>query len=462
MKRELDPFESKLKEKLQGKASFPEDILWKRLNDELLRSDQQLASKNRYWILGAALLVLISLGTGYFIGVRQETSRHIAGNSVHSGRKRTLSQNSVLPSNQGLQKVALPQVESVSIVESKQLNGNSFVHENDVNRTLSTVQNQDLLSTNIRTQLNQGDINAALPKELVINQNLTQSSVETQPQINHLEDDFTLVKLALRNTPLLLTSKVALATGSPYKKHFPKLLSASLGFEPTSINRVQTDRTYGTGTTYASNEKGLTTTNVKLGFQAQLGRHLELGVGCGTSNYSTQQTVQDQSVSVNQLEHQLNFESSISSFDIHEDDLHDDPEDQEDHELNFIDSTKFHLNYTLVNSIKSLQVPVTAAYVFQLNNLKFSIKSGFIYNRITNADQVLNIVGFNSIRNDVQAQLVSNCFYHLIQIGAEYPISKHVSLMLAPKYTYALKSISRSNILRPNALGLECALKFYF
>ena len=45
MKRELDPFESKLKEKLQGKATFPEDILWKRLNDELLRTDQHVAPK---------------------------------------------------------------------------------------------------------------------------------------------------------------------------------------------------------------------------------------------------------------------------------------------------------------------------------------------------------------------------------------------------------------------------------
>ena len=89
MKRELDPFESKLKEKLQGKATFPEDILWKRLNDELLRSDQNVAPKNRYWILGAALLVFISLGTGYYIGVRQEASRQITANSIHSGTKLT-------------------------------------------------------------------------------------------------------------------------------------------------------------------------------------------------------------------------------------------------------------------------------------------------------------------------------------------------------------------------------------
>jgi len=460
MKRELDPFESKLKEKLQGKASFPEDILWKRLNDELLRSDQQVASKNRYWILGAALLVLMSLGTGYFIGVRQETSRHIAGNSVHSGRKRTLSQNSVLPSNQGLQKVALPQFESVSIVESKQLNGNSFVYENDVNRTLSTVQNQDLLSTNIRTQLNQGDINAALPKELVINQSLIQSSVE--PQKNHQEDEFTLVKLALRNTPLLLTSKAALAIGSPYKKHFPMLLSASLGFEPTSINRVQTDRTYGTGTTYASNEKGLTTTNVKLGFQAQLGRHLELGIGLGTSAYLTQQTLQNQVVEIDPLAVNLNFESSISSFQIHEDHLQDDPDDQEENELNFQDSTSFHLNYQISNSIKSIQVPMTAGVMFQVNKCKLTLKTGLIYNHITQANQVLNINGFNAIRNNVASQLVSNSYFHLIQLGAEYPVSKHFSVLVAPKYSYALKSISKSTVLRPNALGLECALKFYF
>jgi len=460
MKRELDPFESKLKEKLQGKASFPEDILWKRLNDELLRSDQQVASKNRYWILGAALLVLMSLGTGYFLGVRQEASKHIADNSVRSGRKRTLSQNSVLPSNQGIQKAALPQVETLSILESKQLSGNTHLHDNHVNRTFSTVQNQDRLSTIIRTQLNPEDISAALPKELVINQSLIQSSVE--PQKNHQEDEFTLVKLALRNTPLLLTSKAALAIGSPYKKHFPMLLSASLGFEPTSINRVQTDRTYGTGTTYASNEKGLTTTNVKLGFQAQLGRHLELGIGLGTSAYLTQQTLQNQVVEIDPLAVNLNFESSISSFQIHEDHLQDDPDDQEENELNFQDSTSFHLNYQISNSIKSIQVPMTAGVMFQVNKCKLTLKTGLIYNHITQANQVLNINGFNAIRNNVASQLVSNSYFHLIQLGAEYPVSKHFSVLVAPKYSYALKSISKSTVLRPNVLGFECALKFYF
>lgn len=462
MKRELDPFESKLKEKLQGKASFPEDILWKRLNDELLRSDKQVASKNRSWILGSALLVFISLGTGYFIGVRQETSRHIATNSVHSGTKHTVGKNSVLPSNQGIQKAALPQVETLSIIEAKQLNGNTLVHDNDLNRTFSTVQNQDILSTIIRTQLNPEDISAAFPKELVIDQSLTQLSKETQPQMNHLEDEFTLVKLALRNTPLLLTSKAALATGSPYKKYFPMLLSASLGFEPTSINRVQTDRTYGTGTTYASNEKGLTTMNVRFGFQAQLGRHLELGIGLGTSAYLTQQTLQNQVVEIDPLAENLNFESSISSFQIHENHLQDDPEDQEENELNFQDSTSFHLNYQISNSIKSIQVPITAGFVFNWNNWKLTMKTGLIYNHITQANQVLNINGFKAIRNDVASQLVSNSYFHLIQLGAEYPVSEHFTILLAPKYSYALKSISKSTVLRPNALGLECALKFYF
>jgi hypothetical protein len=291
---------------------------------------------------------------------------------------------------------------------------------------------------------------------------LTQLSEETQPQMNHLEDEFTLVKLALRNTPLLLTSKAALATGSPYKKYFPMLLSASLGFEPTSINRVQTDRTYGTGTTYASNEKGLTTMNVRFGFQAQLGRHLELGIGLGTSAYLTQQTLQNQVVEIDPLAENLNFESSISSFQIHENHLQDDPEDQEENELNFQDSTSFHLNYQISNSIKSIQVPITAGFVFNWNNWKLTMKTGLIYNHITQANQVLNINGFKAIRNDVASQLVSNSYFHLIQLGAEYPVSEHFTILLAPKYSYALKSISKSTVLRPNALGLECALKFYF
>jgi hypothetical protein len=239
-------------------------------------------------------------------------------------------------------------------------------------------------------------------------------------------------------------------------------LSASLGFEPTSINRVQTDRTYGTGTTYASNEKGLTTTNVKLGFQAQFGRHLELGIGLGTSAYLTQQSLQHQIVEIDPLANQLNFESSISSFQIHENHLFDDPEDQEENELNFEDSTFLHLNYQISNTIKSIQVPLTAGFVFNWNNWKFTMKTGLIYNHITQANQILNINGFKAIRSNVSTQLVSNSYFHLIQLGAEYPVSKNFSVFVAPKYSYAIKSISKSTVLRPNALGLECALKFYF
>lgn len=462
MKRELDPFESKLKEKLQGKATFPEDILWKRLNDELLRSDQHVAPKNRYWILGAALLVFISLGTGYYIGVRQEASRQITANSIHSGTKLTSQKNTAYASRNVRTNGSLTSVEETRFPVAKPINKTRSVHEIDVNGSFSTVKNQDPLSTFDRTQFHSAEINATLPNELVANQRLTHPSLEQGEKNSHLEDAFELEKLAHRNAPRLLSSTTALAEGSPHKKHFPVFLSASLGFEPTSFNRVQTDRTYGTGTTYASNEKGMTTTNVKLGFQAQFGRHLELGMGLGTSAYLTQQTLQHQIVEIDPLAHQLNFESSISSFQIHENHLHDDPEDQEENELNFEDSTFLHLNYQISNTIKSTQVPITAGFVFNWNNWKLTMKTGLIYNHITQANQILNINGFKAIRNNVSAQLVSNSYFHLIQLGAEYPVSKHFSVFVAPKYSYAIKSISKSTILRPNALGLECALKFYF
>ena len=462
MKRELDPFESKLKEKLQGKASFPEDILWKRLNDELLRSDQQVAPKNRYWILGAALLVFISLGTGYYIGVRQEASTQITDNTIHSGTKLTSQKNIVYASRNARAKGTLPSVEETRFPDAKPINRTRSVNQIDLNGTLSSVKIQNSLSTFDRTQFNSAEMNTALPKELVDDQRFTPPSIEQAEKNSHLEDAFTLEKLALRNAPRLLSSTAALTEGSPYKKHFPILLSASLGFEPTSINRVQLDRIYGEGTTFASNEKGLTATNVKIGFQAKLGRHLELGIGIGSSALLTQQILQNQVVEIDPLTDNLNFESSISSFQIHEDHIHDDPEDQEENELNFEDSTSFHLNYQISNSIKSIQVPLSAGFVFNWNNWKVSMKTGLIYNHITQANQVLNINGFKAIRNNLASQVVSNSYFHVIQLGAEYPVSTHFSVLLSPKYSYALKSISKSTVLRPNALGLECALKFYF
>lgn len=466
MKRELDPFESKLKEKLQGKAQFPEDILWKRLNDELLRSDQQVASKNRYWIFGAAILLFISLGTGYFIGVRQEASRHLAVNTASSASKLRTRLHSALPSSQSIGIQALQKKGTVNNLQGKQTKTIESLHKNVLNRntSLGHVKEQNQFSTIDIAQANSIENNLTLPSSDAILQTNLKTELPAVPstQQNDESDIFSMEKLTLLKSPLFLSSNTTMAKGSPYKKHFPTFLSASIGFQPTENNRFQTDRIYGSGSKFSGNEKGLSTLNVKVGLQAQLGRHLELGLGFGNYSYMTKQTLRNQIVQIDPFENQLNFESSISSFEIHEDHLHDDPEDQEENELNFEDSTSFHLNYQLSNTIKSIQVPITAGFVFQVNKYTFTLKTGFIFNHITQANQVLNISGFNDIRTNVQSQLVSNSFYQLFQIGAEFPVSTHVSLMLSPSYSHALKSISKSSVLRPNSLGLECALKFYF
>lgn len=466
MKRELDPFESKLKEKLQGKAQFPEDILWKRLNDELLRSDQQVASKNRYWILGAAILLFISLGTGYFIGVRQEASRHLAVNTASSASKLRIRLHSASPSSQSIGIQALQKKGTVNNLQGKQTKTIESLHKNVLNRntSLGHVKEQNQFSTIDIAQANSIENNLTLPSSDAILQTNLKTELPAVPstQQNDESDIFSMEKLTLLKSPLFLSSNTTMAKGSPYKKHFPTFLSASIGFQPTENNRFQTDRIYGSGSKFSGNEKGLSTLNVKVGLQAQLGRHLELGLGFGNYSYMTKQTLRNQIVQIDPFENQLNFESSISSFEIHEDHLHDDPEDQEENELNFEDSTSFHLNYQLSNTIKSIQVPITAGFVFQVNKYTFTLKTGFIFNHITQANQVLNISGFNDIRTNVQSQLVSNSFYQLFQIGAEFPVSTHVSLMLSPSYSHALKSISKSSVLRPNSLGLECALKFYF
>lgn len=466
MKRELDPFESKLKEKLQGKAQFPEDILWKRLNDELLRSDQQVASKNRYWIFGAAILLFISLGTGYFIGVRQEASRHLAVNTASSASKLRIRLHSASPSSQSIGIQALQKKGTVNNLQGKQTKTIESLHKNVLNRntSLGHVKEQNQFSTIDIAQANSIENNLTLPSSDAILQTNLKTELPAVPstQQNDESDIFSMEKLILLKSPLFLSSNTTMAKGSPYKKHFPTFLSASIGFQPTENNRFQTDRIYGSGSKFSGNEKGLSTLNVKVGLQAQLGRHLELGLGFGNYSYMTKQTLRNQIVQIDPFENQLNFESSISSFEIHEDHLHDDPEDQEENELNFEDSTSFHLNYQLSNTIKSIQVPITAGFVFQVNKYTFTLKTGFIFNHITQANQVLNISGFNDIRTNVQSQLVSNSFYQLFQIGAEFPVSTHVSLMLSPSYSHALKSISKSSVLRPNSLGLECALKFYF
>jgi hypothetical protein len=245
-------------------------------------------------------------------------------------------------------------------------------------------------------------------------------------------------------------------------RYAPFLLSASVGLEPMANNRVQIDHVYGKGSSFAQNEIGHINTNLKFALQAQYGRHLEVGIGVTAANYQTSQTVQNQVVSVDPIQNHIHFESSVNSFEIHENHLHDDPEDQEENELNFEDSTEFHLNYQLSNNIRSIQIPLSVGFVLNWNHVKFSVKSGIIYNQFTSANQLVNISGFNPIRNDIQSQLVSHSFYHMIQLGAEIPVSPKLSFFLAPKYAYSLRSISKTNLLRPNTLGVECALKYYF
>lgn len=468
MKRELDPFESKLKEKLQGKAHFPEDLLWKRLNDELVRSDQAVLSKKRYWILGSALLVLLSLGTGYFIGLNQRPELPLASQQLSQNLTETKGSSSNLFTSK------LDHEAKSSIVDK-------VIAEQTVHINTSAGLTQNVHGKSIPTALmhsEQGNVNQLLSSQIIPTSNRTnpQLALETTPPISPVESSLLSTPLITTNLIQsdLLLDRMNIQKMDPiahsqqefihrmHRKQFPVLFSASLALEPNATNRVQSNRVYGSSSPFALSEKGKTTANIRLGLQAQLGRHLEFGVGIGSSHYMTEELVQNKLVSVDQIQHQMNFESSISSFQIHEDHLQDDPEDQEEHELNFQDSTAFHLNYSLSHSIKSTQVPITAGLVFQLNKCKLSMRTGLIYNHMTQATSSINIRGFNAIQNDIRPQLVANSYYQMLQIGAEFPISSRCSLMFAPKYTYALKSISKASMLRPNSLGLECALKFYF
>jgi len=473
MRRELDPFESKLKEKLQGKAAFPEDILWKRLNDELIRSDRHALSKKRYWFLGSAILILLSLGAGYLIGSQQSQTKQLAANvmngkedkssiakkqstraNVFATKKESIPAVSVLSSSEPRNSIHLDKGKTSSGNRSILNSTDQSIGELNMKREQTIETTPNLFST---SNLNAShDSEASELKASQVRAAINGQSYEEASKTILLD------QLSIRPMSKLTSNTKTLAAGSPLHKHLPFLLSASVGFEPTAFNRIQTDRVYGAGSQFSSTEKGLISNNYKFGFQAQLGRHLELGIGCGSMSYVTNQTLQNQSVGVDPFEHHIHFESSIHPFDIHEDHLQVNAGDPEEHELNFEDSTEFHLNYQLSQTIHSIQIPVTAAYIFQWKNWKFSLKSGMIYNHITQANQVINISGFNPIRNDIQSQLNTNSYYHLIQFGAELPVGNHFSIMLAPKYTYALKSISKSSMLRPNTLGLECSLKYYF
>lgn len=470
MKRELDPFESKLKEKLQGKAYFPEDLLWKRLNDELVRSDQAVFSKKRYWILGSAVLVLLSLGTGYFIGLNQRPEIPVASRQL--AQLTTGTKGSISPKITSKLDQHKANASKEGKVNPKLTEQNTALHKSIQNVHGKFITTEDIASAN-------RNVRQLLSSDVVQTSNQPSAQLALQTVQSVPSSASTLLSIPMKTTNVMQSDavlldrmnlqKVGLIAHSQkefiqhmHRRQLPVLFSASLALEPNATNRVLSNRVYGAASPFASTEKGKTAANIRLGFQAQLGRHLELGTGIGSSHYITEEQVQNKLVNVDQFQHQMNFESSISSFEIHEDHLQDDPEDQEEHELNFQDSTAFHLNYSLSHSIKSTQIPLTAGIVLQGNKFKFSLRTGLIYNHILQATSLVNIQGFNAIQNNIRPQLVSNTYYQMFQIGAEFPVSSHCSLMLAPKYTYALKSISKTSMLRPNSLGLECALKFYF
>jgi hypothetical protein len=467
MKRELDPFESKLKEKLQGKAYFPEDILWKRLNDELVRSDQVVHSKKRYWILGTALLVLLSLSTGYFIGLNQRETAPLAHKGSTSLSKRTHQNHQISETNKTkivAQTDETIDVSKIELIKTIQSNFNRSVEKPIFEKNVS--KGKIIGEKDHPVEMVNSESKVKIQPLTTTNENITDNVLSESPELSLNPSNLNPLTFPLDRLTLLKAAKLVheqhTFIPSVHSKRLPFVISASLSLEPGTNNRFVSNHVYGTNPPFTGKEIGLATTNVRIGFQAQLGKHLELSSGIGSSSYLTVQHVQNQPIGVDPFHHQLNFESSISSFQIHEDHLHDDPEDQEENELNFEDSTQFHLSYQLTNSVKSIQVPIMVGFVFQVNKMKFSLKSGLLYNHISNANQLVNIAGFNSIRNDIKSQLVSTNYYHSLQFGAEYSISRHLSFMLSPKYSYALKSISKSTMLRPNSLGMECALKFYF
>ncbi|MFZ9586208.1 MAG: hypothetical protein ACO29U_01300 [Crocinitomicaceae bacterium] len=463
MKRELDPFESKLKEKLQGKTTFPEDILWKRLNDELIRSDREKGSNKRFWLFGTAMLVLISLGTGYFIGINQNHSNRLTSDTKSLSSQKFKKNTSF--SSKKLRPASV-RLLSDSLGTQKQLN--PFIQANspliDSAVTSNELKKQQSLISTLVNQSSTFEKNTDETPPLSVSTETI--STISQPMTNFTDavlfEELTPAFLPIQKPKLITTIPTIRSKKMTSHRYAPFLLSTSLALEPMANNRVQMDRVYGKGSSFTQNEVGHINTNLKFGLQAQFGRHLEVGIGITASNYQTSQTVQNQVVSVDPIQHHIQFESSVHSFEIHENHLHDDPEDQEENELNFEDSTEFHLNYQLSNNIRSIQIPLSIGFVLNWSNVKFSVKSGIIYNQFTSANQLVNISGFNPIRNDIQSQLVSHSFYHMIQLGAEIPVSTKLSFFLAPKYAYSLRSISKTNLLRPNSLGVECALKYYF
>lgn len=459
MKRELDPFESKIKEKLQGKAQFPEDILWKRLNDELTRSDRSFSQKRSLWWTSTAILVVLALVSGYFMGK----------SDVFSPKKTVEQAQSTLPKNTG---ITSQKSKKTGTKDSEQTSNPSFNGMNSLEKAIELNQPKKPLhseSTELASTIFPVDVKAIKTDQTLSHKmtltdlgNITNAPKQQVVPLRDVSEElFALDRLEFAKLSSLPKSTMELSKGYQ-KTHKPVFLSASLACEPSLTNKIFNQHVYGTNQQFSSTERGVSATNLRFGLQTQIGAHFELGTGFGTARYLTEQIVQNQQICVDQYEHHLDFESSVSHIEIHEDHLHDDPEDQEEHELNFEDSTEFHLNYAINTTIESYQIPLNVAYLFQFQKFKFALRTGLIYNHISSANQEVLINGFDAIRSDIQAKTNTNSMYHMVQFGAEFPLSSHVSFVLSPKYTYALKSISRSTMLRPNSLGLECALKFYF
>lgn len=507
-------FEKLVKDKFANSFEQPEDLLWKRLNDQLQHNDEKVKRRKFIiWGVSSLSVLVVLIGTVLF------------GSNNSDNQKYTTSENQQTAPELRKTKIAKVQSESTSfnmrnervIQTGPKANKNkiSFVgQKQDLNTQVSFVPKNngaksgnynhknktDLSSPHFEqigdidkiernhvkqtTAVNHEDLLLDIPvnKETIIDPLTIHSFDETKQHdkstvegvdtkstvaaVNSTED----VKTVTADTSTSeKTEIVNVPPADVLKVASPALRTWFIGVQlnPSYSSRQLMSNTANSSKVdfYNSHEEGQMTMSFGAFGGLELNKNFSIRSGLSYSAYTSTVSVSNMSLAFDTLDNNLNIETEYGDYSIQQDEFDDDSEDEdpEEEELNEGDSTILNLSYTNSQTLNFIQVPIYCEFGFNRNKWKWSIGTGLIYGYLANAKTEFTTTGYAPVNRNNTSQFNRNSLCGSLNIGVEYALSSQFSLKAAPQFSYMFTPINSANQLtiKPFWAGLDFSLKYY-
>lgn len=506
-------FEKLLKDKFANSFEQPDDLLWKRLDNQLQHNDEK-EKRRKFIIWGlsslSALVVLLGVilyGTNntekrnYAVSENQQTSSEVRMTKIEKvqreytpfitrverGFLKVLKKNenknsfvvqkhyvntleSFIPKNTFTKSANYNRKNKTDLSSPhfEQIGDIDKIERNHAKQT-SPVNNEDLLhdnAVNNKTIIDPLTINPTY--EIKQHDKLTTVGVDTNNTTTnvHSEDVKTdtayksiFEKMEIGNVPpsdVLKEVNTALSIWFIGVQLIPSFSSRQLISSIANSSKVDF---------YNSHEEG----QVKMSFGAfgglEIYKNISIRSGLSYSAFTSAVSVSNMSLVFDTLENNLNIETEYGDYTIQQDEFDDDfdDEDPEEEELNEEDSSALNLSYTNSQTLNFIQLPIYCEFGFNRNKWKWSIGTGLIYGYLANAKTEFTTTGYAPVKRNNTSQFNRNSICGSVNIGVEYALSSQFSLKAAPQFSYMFTPINSANQLtiKPFWVGLDFSLKYH-